>query len=137
MWSVPCNFSSRIRSACLVRPPPLPRPGRTHAYSRTTRVHSPLACLLPGTARSLSPASSSLSTVGCPGVEHAARVLGQHLACASPLTPHITFIPSPHRPGMFVKPINYTLTFVNILLFLSSGWHLGRKLKVTFSGKTA
>jgi len=30
--------------------------------------------------------------------------------------------------GMFVTPINYPLTAVNILLFLSSGWHLGRKL---------
>jgi len=34
--------------------------------------------------------------------------------------------------GLFVKPINYTLTAVNILLFLSSGWHLGRKMKVCF-----
>lgn len=31
--------------------------------------------------------------------------------------------------GLFVKPINYTLTFVNILLFFSSAWHLGRKVK--------
>ena len=30
--------------------------------------------------------------------------------------------------GLFVTPINYPLTAVNILLFLSSGWHLGRKL---------
>ena len=35
--------------------------------------------------------------------------------------------------GLFVKPINYTLTFVNILLFFSSAWHLGRKLKGCFS----
>jgi len=34
--------------------------------------------------------------------------------------------------GMFVKPINYTLTAVNILLFFSSAWHLGRKMKVCF-----
>ncbi len=38
--------------------------------------------------------------------------------------------------GMFVKPINYTLTFVNILLFFSSAWHLGRKMKgCYFSGE--
>ena len=38
--------------------------------------------------------------------------------------------------GMFVKPINYTLTFVNILLFFSSAWHLGRKVKgCYFSGE--
>lgn len=35
--------------------------------------------------------------------------------------------------GLFVKPINYTLTFVNILLFFSSAWHLGRKVKGCFS----
>lgn len=31
--------------------------------------------------------------------------------------------------GLFVTPINYALTGVNILLFASSGWHLARKLK--------
>ena len=31
--------------------------------------------------------------------------------------------------GLFVTPINYALTSVNVLLFLSSGWHLARKLK--------
>ena len=30
--------------------------------------------------------------------------------------------------GLFVTPINYALTGVNILLFGSSGWHLARKL---------
>lgn len=31
--------------------------------------------------------------------------------------------------GLFVTPINYVLTGVNILLFSSSAWHLGRKIK--------
>jgi len=34
--------------------------------------------------------------------------------------------------GLFVTPINYALTGVNILLFSSSGWHLGRKMKACF-----
>ena len=34
--------------------------------------------------------------------------------------------------GLFVTPINYPLTMVNILLFLSSAWHLGRKIKAEF-----
>ena len=33
---------------------------------------------------------------------------------------------------MVVTPINYPLTSVNILLFLSSGWHLSRKIKADF-----
>ena len=33
---------------------------------------------------------------------------------------------------MYVSPIHYPLTCVNILLFLSSGWHLGRKIKADF-----
>ena len=32
--------------------------------------------------------------------------------------------------GLFVTPINYPLTLVNILLFASSAWHLGRKVGV-------
>jgi len=34
--------------------------------------------------------------------------------------------------GLVVTPINYPLTGVNILLFLSSGWHLARKIKADF-----
>jgi len=34
--------------------------------------------------------------------------------------------------GLFVTPINYPLTMVNILLFCSSAWHLGRKVKADF-----
>ena len=34
--------------------------------------------------------------------------------------------------GMLITPINYPLTGVNILLFLSSGWHLSRKIKADF-----
>ena len=34
--------------------------------------------------------------------------------------------------GLVVSPINYPLTMVNILLFLSSAWHLGRKIKADF-----
>ena len=34
--------------------------------------------------------------------------------------------------GLCVTPINYPLTAVNILLLLSSGWHLGRKVKADF-----
>ena len=30
---------------------------------------------------------------------------------------------------MLVTPINYALSGVNVLLFLSSGWHFSRKLK--------
>ena len=31
--------------------------------------------------------------------------------------------------GLFVTPINYALTAVNVLLFASSAWHLARKAK--------
>jgi len=34
--------------------------------------------------------------------------------------------------GLVVSPINYPLTSVNVLLFLSSGWHLGRKIKADY-----
>ena len=34
--------------------------------------------------------------------------------------------------GMLITPINYPLTGVNILLFLSSAWHLSRKIKADF-----
>jgi hypothetical protein len=34
--------------------------------------------------------------------------------------------------GLFVTPINYVLTAVNILLFGSSAWHLGRKMNSCF-----
>jgi len=34
--------------------------------------------------------------------------------------------------GLVVTPINYPLTCVNILLFLSSAWHLGRKVHADF-----
>jgi len=34
--------------------------------------------------------------------------------------------------GLLVTPINYPLTAVNILLFGSSAWHLGRKIKADF-----
>merc|ERR1719201_745252 len=36
------------------------------------------------------------------------------------------------RYGMVVTPINYPLTSVNILLFGSSAWHLGRKIKADY-----
>jgi hypothetical protein len=36
------------------------------------------------------------------------------------------------RYGLVVTPINYPLTSVNVLLFLSSAWHLGRKIKADF-----
>lgn len=36
------------------------------------------------------------------------------------------------RYALLVIPINYTLCSVNIALFLSSGWHLGRKLKADY-----
>lgn len=34
--------------------------------------------------------------------------------------------------GLVVTPVNYPLTCVNILLFGSSAWHLGRKIKADF-----
>lgn len=34
--------------------------------------------------------------------------------------------------GLAVTPINYPLTCVNILLFLSSGYHLSRKVKADY-----
>merc|ERR1711988_917959 len=34
--------------------------------------------------------------------------------------------------GLAVTPINYPLTCVNILLFLSSGYHLSRKIKADY-----
>lgn len=36
------------------------------------------------------------------------------------------------RYALLVTPVNYTLCSVNVALFLSSGWHLGRKLKADF-----
>jgi hypothetical protein len=36
------------------------------------------------------------------------------------------------RYALLVTPINYTLCSVNIALFLSSGWHLGRKIKADY-----
>merc|ERR1712224_531190 len=36
------------------------------------------------------------------------------------------------RYSLLVTPINYLLCSVNIALFLSSGWHLGRKLKADY-----
>merc|ERR550537_1890082 len=34
--------------------------------------------------------------------------------------------------GLVVTPINYPLTGVNVLLFASSAWHLGRKIKADY-----
>jgi mitochondrial pyruvate carrier 2 len=36
------------------------------------------------------------------------------------------------RYALLVQPINYTLCSVNIALFGSSAWHLGRKIKADF-----
>jgi hypothetical protein len=36
------------------------------------------------------------------------------------------------RYSLLVIPINYTLCSVNVALFLSSGWHLGRKIKADY-----
>lgn len=36
------------------------------------------------------------------------------------------------RYALLVTPINYMLCAVNLALFVSSGWHLGRKLKADF-----
>ena len=36
------------------------------------------------------------------------------------------------RYGLVVTPVNYPLTMVNILLFSSSAWHLGRKIKADY-----
>ena len=36
------------------------------------------------------------------------------------------------RYSLLVIPINYTLCSVNVALFLSSGWHLGRKVKADY-----
>jgi len=36
------------------------------------------------------------------------------------------------RYALVVTPVNYPLTSVNVLLFLSSGWHLGRKIKADY-----
>lgn len=39
------------------------------------------------------------------------------------------------RYGLLVTPINYTLTSVNVALFGSSAWHLGRKIKADYVDK--
>mmetsp|Transcript_58777 Transcript_58777/g.118058 ORF Transcript_58777/g.118058 Transcript_58777/m.118058 type:complete len:260 (+) Transcript_58777:40-819(+) len=39
------------------------------------------------------------------------------------------------RYGLLVTPVNYTLTSVNIALFGSSSWHLGRKIKADYIDK--
>ena len=36
------------------------------------------------------------------------------------------------RYGLVVTPINYPLTGVNVLLFATSAWHLGRKIKADY-----
>lgn len=36
------------------------------------------------------------------------------------------------RYALLVTPINYTLCSVNIALFVSSAWHLGRKIMADF-----
>jgi len=36
------------------------------------------------------------------------------------------------RYSLLVIPINYTLCSVNVALFGSSAWHLGRKIKADF-----
>lgn len=36
------------------------------------------------------------------------------------------------RYALLVTPINYTLCSVNIALFLSSAWHLGRKVNADY-----
>lgn len=36
------------------------------------------------------------------------------------------------RYALLVTPINYTLCSVNVALFLSSAWHLGRKVKADY-----
>jgi len=36
------------------------------------------------------------------------------------------------RYGLVVTPINYPLASVNVLLFSSSAWHLGRKIKADY-----
>lgn len=36
------------------------------------------------------------------------------------------------RYSLLVTPVNYTLCSVNIALFLSSGWHLGRKVNADY-----
>ena len=41
------------------------------------------------------------------------------------------------RYALLVKPINYTLCSVNIALFGSSAWHLGRKIKADFIDEKA
>ena len=39
------------------------------------------------------------------------------------------------RYGLVVTPVNYPLTSVNVLLFFSSAWHLGRKIKADYIDK--
>merc|ERR1719272_1593088 len=36
------------------------------------------------------------------------------------------------RYALLVTPVNYTLCSVNVALFGSSGWHLGRKIKADY-----
>jgi hypothetical protein len=40
------------------------------------------------------------------------------------------------RYALFVTPINYRLSSVNMALFGSSAWHLGCKLKVDYANST-
>lgn len=48
----------------------------------------------------------------------------------SPTTPAFPFLFP--RYAMLVSPINYMLCSVNIALFGSSAWHLGRKIKADY-----
>ena len=54
------------------------------------------------------------------------------------LSRHLPYRPTPHAGfiftfyGLYVTPINYPLTSVNVLLCGSSAWHLGRKIKADF-----
>ena len=50
-----------------------------------------------------------------------------------PLSPTPAFVPVLFpRYAMLVSPINYMLCSVNIALFGSSAWHLGRKIKADY-----
>ena len=89
-------------------------------------------------------AALTLTGKRCPSTSAAPRAA----PCSSPTPlypskqpPQLSRLPPRQPPnagfiftfyGMYVTPINYPLTAVNILLCGSSGWHLGRKIKADF-----
>jgi hypothetical protein len=72
--------------------------------------------------------SAPCASLGCPGLQ--AEPDPRSACCEIPQLTLTGALFS--RYGLVVTPINYPLTSVNVLLFGSSAWHLGRKIKADY-----